>query len=153
MIKLGKLTLNGTPRIAVGFNDRVPSQAILDVKDFGLDVVELRIDQYSSFEVSHVLNEVKKFKNFPSIATIRSEKEGGDWNLSESKRLDLFKAVIPHVDAIDIELSTVSILKQVIKEAHAKKKLVIVSYHNFDRTPNFKTLNQIVYKAKALRRI
>ncbi len=104
MIKLGKLTLNGIPRVAVGFKDGVSSQTLEDIENLGVDIVELRIDQYSSFETEHVSNEVKKFRKFPSIATIRSGDEGGGWNLSEAKRSNLFKAILPYVDAMDIEL-------------------------------------------------
>lgn len=150
MIKLGKLALNGIPRVVVGFKDNVSDQTLQDIENFGLDIVELRLDQYSSFEASHVLKEVKKFRKFPSIATIRSDKEGGGWNLPESKRLELFKAVLPYVDAVDIELSSKTILNEVISSAHKLKKSIVISYHNFDKTPNLEKLNQILSEAKSL---
>jgi len=150
MIKLGKLTLNGIPRVTVGFRDNVSLQTLEDIENLGLDIVELRIDQYSSFETGHVLREVKKFKKFPSIATIRSEKEGGGWDLSEAKRLNLFKIVLPYVDAIDIELSSKSILNETVSLAHKLKKLVVISYHNFDKTPSLDKLNGILSEAKSL---
>lgn len=149
MIKLGKITLNGTPRIAVGFRDKVRASLIEDAQRFGLDIAELRIDQYSSFESKYVLKEISKFKRFPTIATIRSKKEGGDWNLSEQERLHLFQAIMPKIDAVDIEFSAKEILPKVIKAAHALKKLVVISSHNFDRTPNIKVLSKITSEAKA----
>lgn len=148
MIKLGNLTLNGTPRVVVGFRDNVSAEMIEDIENFGLDVVELRIDQYASFEKDHVLREAAKFKKFPSIATIRSEKEGGEWKLSDEKRCALFNAVLAHVNAIDVELSSRSILKKVVSAAHKLKKLVIISYHNFDETPSIDKLNEVTKEAK-----
>ena len=148
MIKLGKITLNGTPRIAVGFRDKVRASLIKDAQQFGLDIAELRIDQYSSFESKYVLKEISKFKCFPTIATIRSKKEGGGWNLSEQERLHLFQAIMPKIDAVDIELSAKEILPEVVKKAHAHKKLVMISSHNFDRTPNIETLDKITKEAK-----
>ncbi len=148
MIKLGSLTLNGIPRVAVGVKDNVSNSFIHEARELGVDIMELRIDQYASFERVYVLNEIKKFGHFPTLATLRSRKEGGGWNQSEQARLDLFKAVIPHVDAIDIELSSSGILPQVIKAAHSKGKQVVVSYHNFDGTPAAGKLKQVFSEAK-----
>lgn len=150
MIKLGTITLNGTPRIAVGFGDKTAPQVIDEAKDFGLDVVELRIDLYSECRKEYVLNEVKKFRHFPSIATIRSKKEGGKWRGTEKERLALFRAVMPEVDAVDIEMSSRTIVSSVVKLAHKAKKLVVVSHHDFDQTPSIKELNRIVNHAKKL---
>ena len=149
MLKLGKTILNGTPRVAVGFKDNLSADILQQIEDYGLDVVELRIDLYSSFDTQHVIQEVKKLGKFSSIATIRLEKEGGEWNLSEQKRVALFKAIIPYVDAVDIELYSQSILKEVISAAHKAKKLVCVSYHNFDKTPSHSKLTEILKEAKA----
>ncbi len=150
MIKIGKLTLNGTPRIAVVFRDNTPQDLLRKAKENGLDVAELRIDQYTSFDRNHVLKEISKFKNFPTIATIRSHKECGGWNLSEKQRLSLFKAILPKIDAIDIELSSKEILDQAVKAAHSAGKLVIISYHSFDQTPKADVLNKIFEQAKSL---
>ena len=150
MITLGKLVLNGTPRIAVGFKDQATPATLRDAKNFGLDIVELRIDQYSSFEKEYVLKQVSKFRQFPTIATLRSKEEGGDWNLSESARLQLFETIIPQVDAIDIELSAGEILPKVIRSAHKAKKIAVISHHNFDRTPDAKDLLKILKDAKTL---
>jgi hypothetical protein len=51
MIKLGSLSLmDGTPRIAVGFGDNVSIKVVQDAENLGLDIVEFRVDMYSSFE-------------------------------------------------------------------------------------------------------
>ncbi|MSR77215.1 MAG: type I 3-dehydroquinate dehydratase [Candidatus Omnitrophica bacterium] len=150
MIRLASLRLGGIPRVAVSLKDRIPPHAIDDAKRFGVDIIELRIDQYASFEKKYVLQEVKKNKGFPKIATIRSRREGGRWNQSEETRLVLFQAVMPYVDAVDIELSSKEIMSQVIQEARKKNKLVIVSHHDFDRTPEDKKLKQILNQAKKL---
>ncbi len=149
MIKIGKLCLNGIPRIAVSFRDHTPRGFLRKAREKGVDVAELRIDQYTSFDPAHVLNEITKFKNFPTIATIRSREEGGGWNLSEKDRLSLFKAILPKIDAIDIELSAKAILAPVVKAAHAAGKLAIISYHNFERTPKGGVLNRILKQAKS----
>lgn len=150
MLKIGSLDLNGIPRVAVSFKDGVSAQTIDDIRAFGLDIVELRIDRYSSFDTLYVLKEIRKFKDFPSIATIRSEKEGGEWDLSEAKRLELFKAIMADADAIDIEFSAKTIAHPIIEAAKKSKKLVFVSYHNFDRTPEASKLEQVLTGSKEI---
>ncbi len=150
MIKLGGLALGETPRVALSLKDRVPPGILPKAKQLGVDLVEHRIDQYASFETEYVLHEVKKIKNFPKIGTIRPREEGGRWGRSEGARLDLFKAVMPHVDAVDIELSAKEILPHVIREAHKRKKVVIISYHDFERTPADRKLKQMLHQAKGL---
>lgn len=148
-LKIGKLPLNGTPRIAAGFKDHTPLGLIRKARKGGLDIAEMRIDQYASFARGHVLKEIAKFKDFPKIATIRSRKEGGNWNLSEKERLALFAAVLPKVQAVDIELSSTAILGAVVKAARAAGKTVIISYHNFKQTPKPAVLNKTLRQAKA----
>jgi 3-dehydroquinate dehydratase-1 len=120
---------------------------VLEAKSHGLDIAELRIDHYPSLITADVISEIKKFNNFHTIATIRIEKEGGKWTGSEVQRLELFRDIIPHVDIVDIELAAESILPIVIQEAHEKKKLILVSYHNFEETPKLHTLQSIVTDA------
>lgn len=148
MTKLGKLIQKGAPLVAVGFKDGVSRSVLQKAKKDGLNIAELRIDLFSSCDRKQILKEIQKFKNFPIIATIRSRREGGKWNLPDSERLELYRALIPKVDAVDIELSSGSIVKKVVKAAHASGKLVIISYHNFDRTPDLNFLNGLIKKAK-----
>ena len=150
MIKLGGLALGETPRVALSLKDRVPPGILLKAKQLGVDLVEYRIDQYASFETNYVLREIKKIKKFPTIGAVRPRREGGRWGRSEKARLDLFKAVMPHVDAVDIELSAKEILPDVVREARKRKKIVIISYHDFKRTPADRKLNQILHQAKEL---
>ena len=150
MNKLAKLIQNGSPLVAVGFKDGVSLKTLQKAKKDGLGVAELRVDLFSSYDRKHVLKEAAKFKNFPIIATIRSRREGGKWNLSDAQRLELFQALIPKVDAVDIELSSSSLVRKVVKAAHRSGKLTIVSYHNFDRTPDLNSLNTIIKKAKKI---
>ncbi len=150
MIKLRNLTLNGTPRVAVGFTDAANTELLRHALDYGVDVAELRIDQYKSYEKDYVIDQIQKFTCLPTIATIRSKSEGGAWNLPESQRLDLFKHILTKVDAIDIESSSISIAPDLINAAHKAGKLVVVSYHNFSATPNLVDLTKTINEAKNL---
>lgn len=150
MLNLGSLTLNGTPRVAVGFNDKIQSIAIKKGLSKGIDIAEIRIDQFSSYKHEYVLEELKQYKGIPTIATIRLKSEGGGWCLSEEERLSLFKVVIPHVDAVDIELQATAILHEVIGAAQEADKLAVVSYHNFEETPPVSELTALIDEAKSI---
>ena len=149
MITLGSLKLGSGPKIAAVFDDRVTPPAALSARKHGVSIAEMRIDLYSRFDHGYVLGQIKKFKTFSKIATIRSKAEGGRWKFSDAERLSLFKAVIPEVDAVDIELSSEKILNPVTQAAHAERKKVIASYHNFEMTPKVHELIRLIHKAKS----
>ena len=151
MIKLGSLSFpEDTPRIAVSFGDHASVRVIQDAEKLGLDIVELRVDLCSRYDEKYILDEIKKFKNLPLIGTIRSKKEGGNWGRSDAERLSLFEAMLPTVDAVDIEISSKEILAEVVKAAHAVKKIVIVSHHDFQKTPNIDELSKIAGEARSV---
>ena len=147
MNRLDTLLCGGVPLIAVGFADKTSAQVIQSAKQEGLDVAELRVDLYESYQHQYVLDVIRQFKHLPSIATIRIGKEGGKWGLSEQQRLALFKAIVTEVDSVDIELQAEEILSDVVKVTHEAGKLVFISYHNFDETPTLSALNLVAKRA------
>jgi 3-dehydroquinate dehydratase-1 len=108
-----------------------------------VDILEIRLDLLGNDIPALCLfvDKIKKFTGFPCIATAR-QTEG-----NKDSRLDIFKAVIPFVDAVDIEIDA-SIARQVI--AHAQKKTIIVSEHDFEKTPDLSHLESIAEKAELL---
>lgn len=148
--QLGELLTSPIPAIAVSFADQTSEDDFAAARTEGLDVFELRIDRYASTEVGDVIAEVRRFANVPTIATIRITDEGGEWNGTSEDRLELFRAVIPYVDAVDIELASSDILPHVVAAARADKKLVIVSNHNFDDTPSADELLAMATEAREL---
>ncbi|MEU4740418.1 type I 3-dehydroquinate dehydratase [Actinosynnema sp. NPDC023658] len=140
---------SGIPLVAVSFADDDVDRAAEEARSAGVDVAELRIDRFSRTDVGHVREQVRAFGGLPVLATVRSAFEGGGWKGSEAERLEVFRAVAPLVDAVDVELSSRELLADVITAARAHDTLVIVSYHNFDRTPGQDELTAIVRDAKA----
>ncbi|HTL48676.1 MAG TPA: type I 3-dehydroquinate dehydratase [Verrucomicrobiae bacterium] len=115
------------------------------------DLVEFRIDLFSRGDAPYVLRKILPYyRKAPTLATIRSAREGGGWKKPEKKRLELFEALIPHVDAVDVELSSGALAKKVAAAAHRKNKAVIVSYHDFKRTPPDRELRRLFRRASAL---
>ena len=92
----------------------------------GADILELRIDGMENpnpHEVRQIIEEI----NFPTIATNRTSKEGGSFNGSDDERI--------------------AILIESITETGVKS---IISYHNFNMTPDLDFLIDIVNQEKEL---
>lgn len=133
--------------IAVPLTDKNFEDGLKACKELGADIVELRVDMFQDADVNHLRELIKKVHDtgLRNILTIRSEKEGGR---HVPNRLKLFEELSPTSDYTDLELSSESIISKVrdIVKAHDKK--LILSYHNFERTPPRWILKEIFRKAK-----
>jgi 3-dehydroquinate dehydratase-1 len=148
MLRFGTLEFDGTPRIAVPFRDDVTPKTVEAAKSLGMDLAELRIDLFTNREPAHVLHVITRFQGVPLLATIRSSAEGGQWNGPDADCLALIEAILPSVDAVDIELSSEAIVDVVIRAAHECRKPAVVSYHNFTTTPPLEQLQRIADTAR-----
>jgi 3-dehydroquinate dehydratase I len=105
------------------------------------DLCELRIDKllHSADDLSPQVRELP----FPKIATVRDPLEGGANALSESKRLHLFERWLPFCNFIDVELRNLNRFSKLIQEAESAGKEVIVSFHDFAKTPKHEELQEM----------
>ena len=95
------------------------------------DIIELRLDLMSDYDLDALLTAAKK----PCIVTNRTKREGGQFSGSEEERIDVLKqAMDAGAEYVDIETSTPKELLQPFLESERKSK-VILSYHNFTDTP------------------
>jgi 3-dehydroquinate dehydratase/shikimate dehydrogenase len=98
------------------------------------DLIELRIDYIKDINEKN-LKKLLNNKIKPIIITNRKKSEGGKFEGNEKHRISLLEEAIKlKVDYVDIEYST---NKKLLKEIIGKKDKtkIIVSYHNFKRTP------------------
>ena len=135
-------------------------------KSVGSDIFEIRIDlllknepgfekYLKSSRADSVLYEKitewlkdAKEQRLPLIGTIRSKKEGGFFERSESELFDLIQKIIPDVDYIDIERK--SLKKNRTESIEISKKSnteVIISSHFFNETPTVKKMENILKKS------
>lgn len=148
-VRLGSLRLDGvTPRIAVPFRDGTRAEQIAEAARFGMDIAELRIDLFADQSRDAVLGEIARFQNIPVLATIRSAAEGGQWAGTDTERYALYEAVLPHVAAVDVEMSSTAIAGKVIAAAHDGERCVVISFHDFAKTPPASTLDDIANRAQ-----
>ncbi len=150
MAAIGSCMLGPTPRVALAIRDDMSTEAIYHALSAGVDLLEMRIDQFTDRTAEHVLNEVKRFPGIPRIGTIRMKREGGAWQGTEEERLDLYTAILPEVEAVDIELSATGINRQVISRALRLGRTVIGSFHDFQKTPPSETFSPLIQTAEEL---
>lgn len=146
MIKLGKTSLNNTPRVAITITDKEPNE---NIQSLCVDVLEVRVDRFQSYDIDHIKDNILKRKEtgVPLILTIRNAKEeGGESRISDSVKLKIFESAAPLVDAIDIELNS-PIIAEVINLARKNKNLIIVSSHNLKDTPRDAELEKVFKNA------
>jgi len=149
---LGPVDLSNPPCFAVSVTDRTTVEEIEAAKVLGLDIVELRIDQYVRPTMETVKAQLPNFAGLGVLLTIRGQAEGGDWKGNESERLDLYRELLslPAIHACDIELNAVDIRDQVIAAAKTSGKLVVLSFHDFDKTPERGEFDAIFNQASDL---
>ncbi|WP_457754726.1 type I 3-dehydroquinate dehydratase [Thermococcus sp.] len=111
------------------------------------DLYELRVDAMESFDG------IEKLKPFAGklIITVRSKEEGGFREISNEERLKLFEEFMKIKPAfVDVEFKS-KIAKNVIELARENGVRVIVSYHDFEKTPSFEELKALVEEMKKLK--
>ncbi len=154
-MKKPRLQAGPTSHISAVIMGSVDSRAVRSAVSAGANGFEFRADTFKEVSKEDVvgaarrLRGYKALKNRPIILTVRSQKEGGENNFSESERAELFTLLTPFSDIIDIELSSRTILDSVIKTARETGSQIIVSYHNFIKTPAHAKLNKIITSARS----
>lgn len=117
-------------------------------KTFSCDMAEWRVDYFEEykkkearFKVMAGLREI--LGNMPIIATLRTNKEGGNKEIGfpEYTRINMSMAKSGMVDFIDVEaFSFGEISEELIGEAQRAGVRVIVSNHDFKKTPSKETI-------------
>ncbi len=109
------------------------------------DVIEIRLDYLRQIQVAPFCAAIKK----PLLFTNRPTWEGGQFAGEEDARLaPLLEAVAQEAAYIDLELmSPATSLQRLQKEIEQASTRLIVSWHNFQRTPE---RPELVAKLKAM---
>ena len=117
-----------------------------DCIDKGADVLEFRIDALKKPDVNEIKRTIEEI-DFPMIATNRIDSEGGSFKGSEEDRINILYECAPLVEYVDIELQSNDEYIYNIKDTGVK---TIVSYHDFEKTPELDEILYIVKKEKEL---
>lgn len=141
----------GRPKICVPIVSATEEEILRDGEGFhhlAVDLAEWRADWYEEVsDVSRVLETAKKLReilgDIPLLFTFRTAKEGGEKALGPEEYIALNRAIIESgdVDLLDIELFTGDeAVASIIEHAHRHQVKVIVSSHDFRKTPSRETM-------------
>ncbi|QLY80889.1 type I 3-dehydroquinate dehydratase [Clostridium intestinale] len=136
----------GLPKICVPMVGESLSELLEEanyLKDLDVDIVEWRVDFFEHVtdieKVKQALKEIREvLKNKPIIFTFRSKREGGEKEISSKFYVELNKAASETklVDIIDVELfNEEKDVNKLVEIAHLNDVAVIISNHDFDKTP------------------
>ena len=118
------------PLGGIGFEDCLAMARKEAFVEFRFDLLTLTMDQ-----VKAVVTEARS-----CVATCRPG------NMDDARRMEILQtAMLSGADYVDVELETdLAMRSALIRTARQHKTAVIVSYHNFDLTPDLVELKEIV---------
>jgi 3-dehydroquinate dehydratase-1 len=113
-----------------------------------VDLIEVRADgllECTPENVHSILTDLKKTTQARIILTVRKKDEGGRFEGTEEERKNVLLGSLHLADIIDIEFNC-AIRDEVVSKARANRVEVIVSYHDFEKTPSTKEMKDIIVK-------
>jgi len=117
------------------------------------DVIEFRADLQDTLSPNALLKqitEIRKQTTQPVLFTLRDECEGGEFNGEDGEREMLYRSILPHVDAVDMEAVNLNVFDALRQEIRHRSITVILSYHNFKETPDTTDLDKIIAFSSSL---
>src|SRR5215469_10788469 len=144
--RLGNLQIGPTPCVVGTITSATSLKAFAGRRIDACDVVEVRLDQIGQTDDWLSLSREIEASGTPVILTPRVRSEGGKWPDDDKSRLHVIREGLTYLSAIDVEFKS-ELMAQVCADAKASKKAVIVSFHDFEKTPPFEELKTIATKA------
>ena len=148
----------GKPKICVPVVETTTEKIIQQIQELqNCDLIELRIDFYENIhdlkQVHELLLQVRQQTNLPLLLTYRSLKEGGHIQLTDQEYLSLVQTACQSgcVDIVDIELESGNMLVyQLVEIAHQNHVKVLMSYHDFEKTPTVMEMKERLEKMEIM---
>jgi 3-dehydroquinate dehydratase I len=143
MSRIGRHEIGGRP-LVVGVISQPRTLEHPPPRAPACDIAEFRIDLFGVGVVGW-LERAREFQaaGVPVIATCRHRAEGGRWYRDEEERLAVYRSIVPHVAAIDVEIRSGS-LGAAAELAAAGDCCLIGSFHDFEGTPPEREIAAVV---------
>jgi 3-dehydroquinate dehydratase-1 len=121
-------------------------RAGLKLRKGDCDWVELRVDCF--FPDAGDLRKAAGKLRVPRIVTVRHASEGGKAKMTERERRGLYEEVLTVAGMVDIELRQAARMAGVIAQAREAGVGLILSHHDFQRTPSAGRLRELAERAR-----
>jgi len=115
----------------------IANTADADLAEFRIDLLSFASDTKQVIALGHELKKI--LGNKPMIATIRTKNEGGQLEISDVDYGKTYQAYLknPFMDWLDVEMfRDQKVVSEIVQQAHQKKVLVVMSNHDFQKTPS-----------------
>lgn len=115
----------------------IANTADADLAEFRIDLLSFASDTKQVIALGHELKKI--LGNKPMIATIRTKNEGGQLEISDADYGRTYQAYLknPFMDWLDVEMfRDQKVVSEIVQKAHQKKVLVVMSNHDFQKTPS-----------------
>ncbi|ENW52453.1 catabolic 3-dehydroquinate dehydratase [Acinetobacter baumannii NIPH 601] len=115
----------------------IANTADVDLAEFRIDLLSFASDTKQVIALGHELKKI--LGNKPMIATIRTKNEGGQLEISDADYGKTYQAYLknPFMDWLDVEMfRDQKVVSEIVQKAHQKKVLVVMSNHDFQKTPS-----------------
>ncbi len=147
IIHFGSVAVGAKPRVVGIISDLRTVPSFLSDPAPGCDVVELRLDHIGVtssdwMDAAHTIEE----KGYPVIATLRIPEEGGNWRGTDEERRPHLLDALQHCACVDIELRS-PLLGELAEQAEKNRKALIVSHHDYEKTPATDELASVTARA------
>jgi len=162
IVKLKNVTIGeGLPKICIPMLGETIPELLEEaeiLKDLDYDVLEWRVDFFKDVtnidEVKQALQVIREVVGEkPIIFTFRTAKEGGHKEVTQEFYVKLNKAIVLSrlVEVIDVELfNDEKDILELVNVAHNNGIFVIISNHDFERTPTKEVIISRLCKAQEL---
>ncbi|HTR42379.1 MAG TPA: type I 3-dehydroquinate dehydratase [Pseudomonadales bacterium] len=110
------------------------------------DIVEVRLDEIGQEDDWLCRCREIETLGMPIILTTRLQSEGGKWIQDGTSRMSVIGEALKFLAGVDVEFKS-KIMPQVCEQAKALSKAVVVSFHDFEKTPSFEKLHSIATEA------
>lgn len=115
----------------------IANTADADLAEFRIDLLSFASDTKQVIALGHELKKI--LGNKPMIATIRTKNEGGQLEISDAEYGKTYQAYLknPFMDWLDVEMfREQKVVSEIVQKAHQKKVLIVMSNHDFQKTPS-----------------
>ncbi len=126
----------------VGENLEEIKQQAENIRNKPADLVEFRIDYLKTVNdakyIYNIADSIKSISEKPVIMTFRTAFEGGNKEITREEYADLLMNILQQgpIDIIDVEMFMGdNLVEEIVEEAHNNNTKVIMSNHDFHKTP------------------
>ena len=141
-----------TYKTCVSIGEKTPNalRKTLEIALKKSDYVEVRFDFLKIEDIPYALEMIKKDLS-RTVCTLRPKTEGGQFPGNENERISILKLIAEYNPfLLDVEFNTLGKKPPLVKYLKSTKTKLLVSWHNFKKTPSSPELN---HKIKQMSRL